>query len=267
MRFFGNLLVAASLLGLLVIGLIAAEVTPPWALESPARLEAAPPLSAPALAIAPPLNAPVRAAPLTAGRAAAPTTAVAASTADAIEAAGAPGAAAPAQPRPAASAGVVTAPAPLPPPAEPRRPIDRIAVPSIGLDAPVVTARLVDRAGALTWEIPARRAGHADGTAGAGAPGNAVLLGHVDSLRSGDVFRNLEKVAVGDAVTVWSGDRAYTYRVVEAHAVGRADTALVGTTEAAALTLVTCAGAWSPALWDYTERFVVRAELAEVAGG
>jgi len=137
----------------------------------------------------------------------------------------------------------------------------------IGLDAEVVPAHLVKRAGVLTWTIPAFRAGHADGTAGAGAPGNAVLLGHVDSLRSGDVFRNLEKVALGDPITVWSGQRAYVYRIVEARAVGRTDTALIGTTEAAALTLVTCTGVWSPVLWDYTERFVVRADLTEVAGG
>jgi LPXTG-site transpeptidase (sortase) family protein len=259
-RLLGNLLVVTSLLGLLLLGLLAAGLTPPWEVESrPVEALAAP--SDLRGTIAPPTSAPILAAALTAAVTLAPTTDAAGRGADA------PGTARlavePSQPRTAAAGGT-SAPQLLP---EPDRPIDRIAAPSIGLDAPVVAARVVKRGGAPTWEIPAYRAGHAEGTAPAGAKGNAVLLGHVDSLRSGDVFRHLEKVAVGDAITVWSGERAYTYRVVEAGAVDRADTATLGTTETATLTLVTCTGTWSPLLWDYTERFVVRAELSEASAG
>jgi LPXTG-site transpeptidase (sortase) family protein len=274
MRYLGNLLIAVSLLGALVLGLLAAEVTPPWDAESPAPLASTPQLSAEtvpvassgaqAIALGRPADVPSGTAT---DRIAAPTAVAPGLAGSAAGQPAAPGSApsgAPGQPAPAATNGVASA---IQPPPAGRQPIERVVVERIGLDAPVVAASLVNRAGAVTWAIPAYKAGHADGTAGAGAPGNAVLLGHVDSLRSGDVFRNLEKVALGDTVTVWSGERAYSYRIVETRTVGRADTALVGTTETAALTLVTCAGAWSPLLWDYTERFIVRAELSPVVAG
>jgi len=262
-RLLGNLLMVASLLGLLFVGALAVDLTPPWALRSPAAIEAAVLSSDLAGPIGPPAIAPIPAVPPTAGGTLALTT----------EDAG-PGDVAPvadrtaASARPGAAAAAVGSDAPASrAPAEPRRPIDRIVAPTIGLDAAVVPAHVVERGGALTWEIPAYRAGHAEGTAPAGAKGNAVLLGHVASLRSGEVFRHLDKIALGDAITVWSGERTYTYGVVEAGAVDRADTAPLGTTEVATLTLVTCTGMWSPLLWDYTERFVVRAELREASRG
>jgi LPXTG-site transpeptidase (sortase) family protein len=271
MRHLGNLLIVVSLLGALVLGLLAAEVTPPWAVESPAprastgqlSAETAPIASSGAPALAVPRPADVSSGTTT-ERIAAPTAVASGLAGSVASQPAAPGSApsgAPDQPSPS---GLTSTAQPTP---ARRQPIERVVVESIGLDAPVVAASLVTRAGAVTWAIPAHQAGHADGTAGAGAPGNAVLLGHVDSLRSGDVFRNLEKVALGDTVMVWSGDHAYSYRIVEARTVGRAETALVGTTETAALTLVTCAGAWSPLLWDYTERFVVRAELSRAGAG
>src|SRR5918994_1927149 len=113
---------------------------------------------------------------------------------------------------------------------------------SPGRPAAVVASKpiVVGPIGAPPWEIPKHKAGHADGTAGAGALGNAVLLGHVDSLRSGDVFRQLESVSVGDRVTVRSGEGLYTYEAVEARAVERANTSRVQTPRAASLTLFTC---------------------------
>ena len=267
MRLLGNLLIAATLIGLLGLGLIAADLTPPWTIERP--LPTAPIAGGPAA-----VGALARPAALTAtaATAAAPARPFVDPATDASAAPSgvpatpsstraAPSSAPDARPDAPTDASDRIGQPPAAPTPEPRLPIERVVVEAIGLDAPVVPARLVERGGAPTWEIPAFKAGHADGTAGAGARGNAVLLGHVDSLRSGDVFRQLERIAVGDAVTVWSGEHAYTYEVVEARAVARTDTAAVGTTEPATLTLLTCAGAWSPVLWDYTERFVVRAEL------
>lgn len=148
-------------------------------------------------------------------------------------------------------------------PADERLPITQVTIPSIGLDAPVVPARFVEKSGVRTWEVPAHVAGHADLTAGAGQTGNAVLLGHVDSVRSGDVFRNLSDLAVGQEIVVHAGTRPFRYRVTEIKQVPREDTSALATTDRPVLTLFNCAGTWLPTIWDYTERFVVRAELVE----
>jgi LPXTG-site transpeptidase (sortase) family protein len=232
MRWAGNLLIATSLVGFVLLGLLVAEVQPPWVSTGrPAAVVASKPIVVGPIGAPPPPAAPSPVA----------TTAASASE----------------QP-------TATPPGAVELPIEPRLPIERVAIPSIALDAEVVPAGLIEKDGALTWDIPKHTAGHADGTAGAGALGNAVLLGHVDSLRSGDVFRQLETVSVGDRVTVRSGPGLYTYEVVEARAVERADTSMVQTTRTASLTLFTCHGQWLPTIWDYTHRLVVRADLREI---
>ena len=142
-------------------------------------------------------------------------------------------------------------------------PITRVAIPSIGLDAEVVTATFVEKNGGTTWEIPKFKAGHAEYTAGAGDKGNAVLLGHVSSLRSGDVFKDLDQVSIDDTISVFSGDREFKYKVTEIKTVPREDRSMAQTTETPSVTLFTCTGTWLPTIWDYTERLAVRAELFE----
>jgi sortase A len=140
-------------------------------------------------------------------------------------------------------------------------PITRILLPRTQLDAEVVSAPLVEKEEGVTWEVPAFKAGHAEGTAGAGQPGNAVLLGHVTSRRSGNVFQQLDKVEVDDPIEVFSGSVTFVYRVVEVKAVPRTDVAVLDPTDSPSVSLITCTGAWNPILWDYMERLVVRAEL------
>ena len=141
-------------------------------------------------------------------------------------------------------------------------PITRVVIPSIRLDAPVVPAGLEDRGHGLTWAVPARAAGHAAGTPGPGQPGNAVLLGHVASRSLGDVFRDLDRVRPGDPVRLFGAREPVDYRVAEVRSVGRADVAAVQPTGVPSVSLITCRGVWLPLAWDYTERLVVRAELA-----
>jgi LPXTG-site transpeptidase (sortase) family protein len=142
-------------------------------------------------------------------------------------------------------------------------PPGRLRIPSIRLDSEVVPARLV-RLGAtgnaVTWEVPAHRVGHAQGTAGAGDQGNSVLLGHVSSVNAGNVFALLERVQVGDEVVV-EGDGAYTYRVSEIERVPRDDLSVMAPSDGATLTLLTCTGAWLPDALDYSHRLAVRAVL------
>jgi LPXTG-site transpeptidase (sortase) family protein len=140
-------------------------------------------------------------------------------------------------------------------------PITRVAIPRTSLDAEAVPARLVDRQGGHTWEVPAYKIGHAEGTAGAGAAGNAVLVGHVTSQSLGNVFNDLDQVQVGDTVQVFSADREFDYQVVDVRTVGRTDLSVVRPTATASVTLMTCTGVWLPVVSDYSQRLVVRAEL------
>jgi sortase A len=155
-------------------------------------------------------------------------------------------------------------PAAATPTPEARLPITHLVIASIGLDTDVVAAPLVQSDGAQTWQVPAFKAGHADATAGAGQRGNAVLMGHVSSLHSGDVFKNLDHVQVGDEVQVFSAERRFTYRVYETRSVPRTDVAMVEPTSEPIISLFTCTGVWDPVAWDFTQRFFVRARL--VAG-
>jgi LPXTG-site transpeptidase (sortase) family protein len=141
------------------------------------------------------------------------------------------------------------------------QPITHVEIAAISLSADVVPAGLIQRDGGVTWEVPAFKIGHAESTAGAGQPGNAVLLGHVTSVRSGNVFANLDQVEVGQPINVFAETTAFTYTVVSTTHVPRTDTTSIEPGEAAAVSLITCTGVWLPTIWDYTERLVVRAEL------
>jgi sortase A len=154
----------------------------------------------------------------------------------------------------------VPAPAVATPTPEPRMPITRVVIESIDLDVEAVPAPLVEKDGVRTWAVPAYKAGHAEYTADAGQPGNAVLMGHVSSLHSGDVFKNLERVRVGDLVEVFSGPRSFTYRVSDTHAVPRTDLSMVEATPEPVVSLFTCTGTWDPMARDFTDRFFARAE-------
>jgi LPXTG-site transpeptidase (sortase) family protein len=144
----------------------------------------------------------------------------------------------------------------------PDRRITRVRIPSAQTDAEVVPARLVRIRDGVTWEVPAHKVGHAELTAGAGERGNAVLLGHVSSLNAGNVFKDLGRVRVGDAVYITSEAGEFEYRVVDVRVVSRTDLSVLDAGETPALTLITCTGRWLPQVEDFAERLIVRADLS-----
>jgi LPXTG-site transpeptidase (sortase) family protein len=160
-----------------------------------------------------------------------------------------------AAPSPTLATATATVPAVLP--------ITRVVIPSISLSSDARPAQLIHKDDGLTWDVPAFTIGHAEGTAGAGGPGNGVLIGHVTSRSMGNVFENLHRVQVGDGVQVFSSEREFNYRVVDKRTVGRTDVSIVDPTTTPSLTLITCTGVWLPLVSDYAERLVLRAELAE----
>ncbi len=142
-------------------------------------------------------------------------------------------------------------------------PITRLTIPSIGLDTPVVVAPLVDHDGSSTWDVPRFVAGHAEGTAGAGEAGNAIIIGHVTSITLGNVFEHLNRVANGDLVVVFSSEKRLDYQVTGVGNVARSDVSVLEPTPSPSVTLITCSGWWLPTVGDYSQRLVVRGQLRE----
>lgn len=128
-----------------------------------------------------------------------------------------------------------------------------IVIPSIDLDAPVVSIGLevedVDGQEQVIWDVPDyRAAGWHDTSALLGVMGNVVLNGH--NAFKGEVFRYLYKVENGAQILVEGGDgEVYVYRVAEKYILREAGQPLdvrlenaryVQDTPDERLTLVTC---------------------------
>ena len=142
---------------------------------------------------------------------------------------------------------LVTLPA-RPPAASPPT---RLVIPKISLDIPVLTVgtRTTQSSGKsrTVWADVPNAGGFHQTSAYPGNIGNTVINGHRDIL--GAVFRHLDLVEVGDEITLYVGDVAYPYRVVEilvvpevfASASQRAENQrLIGYMPEERLTLVTC---------------------------
>jgi LPXTG-site transpeptidase (sortase) family protein len=129
---------------------------------------------------------------------------------------------------------------------------ERIVIPIIGLDAPVVpvswTMVKVDGQEQPVWDLPdTRAAGWHETSASLGVPGNTVLNGH--NTNNGEVFRNLYKLKSGDEIVLHAGRVAYTYAITETLILPEAGQPLevrienaryIQPTEDERLTLVTC---------------------------
>ncbi|MGA5357220.1 class F sortase [Streptomyces purpurascens] len=147
-------------------------------------------------------------------------------------------------------------------------PPQRVDIPGIGVQAPVV-ARGLDRRGALDpppYDQPGVVGWYAGGVA-PGAPGTALLVGHVDSdtrpavffkvsaLRPGQTIRVIRadaKVAefTVESVQVLTRDRFDAHQAYGPRRSGRAE-----------LRLVTCGGSFDRTTGSYTANVVVSAYL------
>jgi sortase A len=127
--------------------------------------------------------------------------------------------------------------------------LGRIVVPSAGVDWTVVEG--VTRADLKTG------AGHMPDSALPGQQGNAVISGHRTTY--GAPFLHLDRVEVGDAITVETATGLHVYQVVDSFVVDPGETWVTTQWEGAWLTLTTCEPVLSSA-----QRLVVVATL--VAG-
>ncbi|MET9110685.1 class F sortase [Streptomyces zhihengii] len=148
----------------------------------------------------------------------------------------------------------------------------RVAVPALGISAPVVV-RGLDARGAI--DPPSYAAADRVGWYGAGArpgePGAALFVGHVDTDTRPAVFYDLSTVRPGERIEVTDEDGRTTVFTVDDVRVldrDRFDARVVyGPREAgrAELRLITCGGVFDRASGSYTANVVVSAYLTGAA--
>ena len=140
----------------------------------------------------------------------------------------------------AASAHVLTPPAPAP-----GKPIGVLEIPRLGLSSVVLEG---DETAALLLGV-----GHLSDTPFPWRDGNSVFAAHRDTF-----FRGLGKIRPRDVITFRTADAEFSYRVQETKIVQPTDVGVLAPTRSATLTLITC--------YPFTyigpapQRFIVRAE-------
>ncbi len=143
----------------------------------------------------------------------------------------------------------------------------RLRIPAIGVDAKVQSVGLAWQ-GTGDMGIPTNLTdvGWYNGGALPGAPGSAVIDGHLDGkeVRKA-VFYNLDKLKPGDLVEVEDkAGKVWQFRVVETKIYNYdAPTAdiFLGDTSKSRLNLITCTGSWDKTQKLYDKRVVVFTEL------
>ncbi|WCO65740.1 class F sortase [Iamia majanohamensis] len=164
------------------------------------------------------------------------------------------------RPEPGTPTGPASTVAPSPEGSSP----DRVAIPRIGVDAPVVDLGL-EPDGALEVPTDWDATGWYTGGPVPGARGPAVIAGHVDSTSGPAVFFDLRDLSPGDEIVVTGDDGSQQTFVVdrtERHPKDAFPTrAVYGLTSDPQLRLITCDGAFDDGTGHYVDNLVVFASL------
>ena len=134
-------------------------------------------------------------------------------------------------------------PIPTPGPEQARR----VQIPALNIDKPIVQGD--------DWQQLKKGVGQHVGTGLPGKPGNLVLSAHNDIY--GEIFRELDELKPGDEIIVSTERRSYTYVVRDLEVVAPTDVWVMGKTDHASTTLISC----YPYLVN-NKRIVVFADLA-----
>lgn len=144
-----------------------------------------------------------------------------------------------------------------PPPARtaaalPYLPPERISIPSISTDWPVVLSTIdhLPEFRGVGWLLGSAFPGHA---------GNMVLYGHLGGEHG--TFMRLHKLQPGAEFSVATAEHVYFYRVRESFETTPDDVGVMAPTSGATATLITCSGPWIPALQTNERRLIVVADL------
>lgn len=123
---------------------------------------------------------------------------------------------------------------------------NRIQIPAIGVDAPVVQG---------DGDVQLKKGvGQNVGSANPGREGNIVLSAHNDIY--GEIFRDLDQLQPGDEIVLHTNQRAYTYIVMGTEVVEPTDVQVMDQTPDPIVTLISC----YPYLVD-NQRIIVQGRL------
>jgi LPXTG-site transpeptidase (sortase) family protein len=137
----------------------------------------------------------------------------------------------------------------------------RLLIPSIGVDASVEQVALKND-GSMDTPKKFGNVGWYMLGAKPGAPGNAVIDGHVNNaLTMAGVFQHLSQIAIGDKITVLNASGTPVSFVVSSIQQYPVDTApaqsIFATSGPSQLVLITCDGVWVPQEHSFDKRLVV----------
>ena len=132
----------------------------------------------------------------------------------------------------------------------------RVVIASANIDAAISEVGVVLREGRPDWETAWRAAGHHLDSARPGQPGNMVLSGHVSvaDKRNLAVFRDLDRIQVGDEIDVYAGESMFRYQAQEARVVDPDAVSVLSSDHRSLVTLITCTK-------DLRRRLIVVGEL------
>lgn len=133
-------------------------------------------------------------------------------------------------PIPAHLQGLVAQITPLPVPTPGPEHPQRIVIPVINVDAPVVKGD--------DWESLKKGAGHHIGSANPGERGNCVISAHNDIY--GEIFRDLPKMNIGDEILLHTQTQAYRYVVEQTRIIEPTEVSVMAPTSSPVLTLISC---------------------------
>jgi sortase A len=106
----------------------------------------------------------------------------------------------------------------------------RIQIPAIGVDAPIVQGD--------GWEQLKKGVGQRVGSSNPGEKGNVVLSAHNDIF--GEIFRELDRLTPGDAITLYTNQRAYNYVVTGSDVIEPTQVEVMESTSQPTITLISC---------------------------
>lgn len=154
-------------------------------------------------------------------------------------------------------------PTAVPIPTNTAYPRANINAPTVGINADIVDVYLDGQ----SWDVTqlGNNVGHLQGTGWFGKTGNIGLAGHVE-LADGRVgiFRNIEKMAKGDPITLTLGDLKQDYRVTEVKRTNPTDLTILEPSTVDTITLITCdIGAYNLLQNTYQDRIVVVAQRVQ----
>jgi len=141
----------------------------------------------------------------------------------------------------------------------------RIVIPAIGVDAQMVHVGMPP-GGPMELPPYGLAAWYKLGVA-PGAPGPAVIIGHVDSQKKADVFHKLSDLKTGDLVLVYdsNGDFA-SFQADSSELVLKQDLPIAriwNKTTEPVLRLITCGGKWDASLGHYLSNLIVYCHLVK----